>query len=187
MSKLNEEWRPVVAYEGLYEVSDWGNVRSLNYNKTKEIKELKQIPDKDGYMNVCLHKYGSQLSKRVHRLVADSFIPNPDNKPCIDHINGKKDDNRVENLRWATVVENNRNPVTMKNMIGIQNGRQLNRKDCSKPVYQYTLDGKYVATYPSASEAARVFNCHKGTIAKCCVDSGRNNKALNYKWYYELQ
>lgn len=178
------EWRDVIGYEGLYQVSDEGNVRSLNYNKTGKVKELKLVPAKDGYLVVCLHKDGHQREGKVHKMVALAFIPNPDGKPCIDHINGDNQDNRVCNLRWATVFENNNNPVTKARMKGIQNGRQLNRTDCSKVVYQYDLDGNYIAEYPSASEAARKFGCSPDLISKVC--RGVRNKALNYKWSYEI-
>lgn len=183
MSKLVEEWRDVKGYEGLYQVSDWGNVRSLNYNHTSTIKNLTLVNGKNGYLIVCLHKGAIQKQGKVHRLVAEAFIPNPQSKPTVDHINGDKQDNRVENLRWTTNSENNNNPNTMVNMRGIQNGRQLNRKDCSKVVYQYTLDGRLINTYPSASEAARQLGCHFDTIAKAC--RGVRNKAFNYKWSYE--
>lgn len=182
MSKLVEEWRPVVGYEGLYEVSDWGNVRSLNYNKTNQVKLLKQVAAKDGYLVVCLHKNGKQKEGKIHRLVATAFIPNQDDKPTVDHINGNKTDNRVENLRWATQMENNNNPNTIVNMIGIQNGRQLNRPDVSKRVLQYDLDLNLINEYPSESEACRQLGCHVGTISKS-IRRGVN-KVYNFNFRY---
>lgn len=112
MSKEIEEWRPVVGYEGLYEVSDWGNVRSLNYNKTGKIKELKQAKAKDDYLVVCLHKDGKQKEGKVHRLVATAWIDNPDNKSEVGHLktlpNGLEDKtaNEAWNLAWMTREEN---------------------------------------------------------------------------------
>lgn len=108
------EWRPVVGYEGLYEVSNTGLVYSLYSNKV-----LKACPDTDGYLGLNLYSRTSdnKLVRRpckVHRLVATAFIPNPENKPQIDHINGIKTDNRVENLRWASCRENINNPITLE-------------------------------------------------------------------------
>lgn len=183
MSKYAEEWRDVVGYEGLYQVSDLGNVRSMNYNKTRVVKLLKQVAAKDDYFVVCLHKNGKQREGKVHKLVAMAWIPNEENKPCIDHINGNNQDNRVENLRWCTYQENNNNPITKARMKGIQNGRQLNREDSSKRVYQFDLNGKFIKEYPSASEAARQMGCCPDTISKVC--RGLRNNALKYVWKYD--
>lgn len=133
MSKEIEEWRPVVGYEGLYEVSDWGNVRSAErvsivYGKIGNILlgnviDSKIIPskiknkhkDKDGYELINLKHKGKHSTKKVHRLVAEAFIPNPDNLPVIDHTNGIRCDNRVENLRWCTQSENLNMPLARAN------------------------------------------------------------------------
>lgn len=124
MNKEIEEWRPVVGYEGLYEVSDWGNVRSTEKmvvvygklsntfpgtvvdSKTIEPKIKSKHHDKDGYEGVNLKHKGIHTTKKVHRLVAEAFIENPENKPIVDHINGKRDDNRASNLRWCTQSQN---------------------------------------------------------------------------------
>ncbi len=112
MSKTVEEWRPIQGYEGLYEVSDWGNVRSLNYNKSGKVKLLKQVTEKDGYLVVCLHKNGKQKNVRVNRIVAETFIPNPQNKPYVGHLktmeNGLEDKtaNEVWYLQWMSQKEN---------------------------------------------------------------------------------
>ena len=108
-----EIWKPIKDYEGLYEVSNLGRVKSLNYRKTGKEKILKNIECR-GYLAVCLTKNGKQKLFKVHRLVAETFIPNPESKPCIDHINTIKNDNRVKNLRWVTHKENNNNPLTKK-------------------------------------------------------------------------
>ena len=90
-----EVWKPIKDYEGLYEISNLGRVKSLNYGGTGKGKILK-----------------------VHRLVAEAFIPNPGNKPCVDHINTIKNDNRVENLRWVTYKENSNNEKTLEKFKG---------------------------------------------------------------------
>ncbi len=77
-------------------------------------KEFEKHKGKHGYLQVYVRINGKRYAKHIHRLVAETFIPNPENKPCIDHINGNKLDNRVENLRWATHKENSNNPVTIE-------------------------------------------------------------------------
>lgn len=106
-----EYWRPIVGYEGLYEVSSLGRVKSLNYRRTGKEKILNP-GNNDGYLHVNLCKNGEIQSKLVHQLVVEAFIPNPENKPFIDHINTIRNDNRVENLQWVTSKENANNPIT---------------------------------------------------------------------------
>lgn len=100
-------WKPVPEYEDNYAVSDYGAVYSL---KSKRILHMSLC---HGYYTISLSKNGQTKTARVHRLVALSFIPNPDNKKYIDHINTIRTDNRVENLRWCTMLENNINPLTL--------------------------------------------------------------------------
>lgn len=91
-----EEYREIKGFEGLYEVSNYGNVRSLKRNKI-----LKQINIKGGYKRVSLYKYGEQYFKAIHRLVAEAFIPNPDNLPCVNHKDENPSNNNVKNLEWC--------------------------------------------------------------------------------------
>lgn len=127
----NEIWKDIPGYSGLYQVSNDGCVKSLlrrvngpkkNGRKVKEMI-LKPCVIKDGYLAVVLHKCGKRKTQKIHRLVALAFIPNPDNKPEIDHINTNRTDNRVENLRWVTRKENGTNPETIKNCIIARNNR----------------------------------------------------------------
>ena len=95
----NEEWRDIDGYDGVYQVSDFGRVRSLKYGKVRVLRERK---DKNGYVSVMLSKNNNQKRHRVHRLVASAFIPNCDeSKTVINHINEVKTDNRVYNLEWC--------------------------------------------------------------------------------------
>lgn len=128
MSKETEEWKDIPGFEGLYQVSDLGRVKSLdrgveawNAKSKKNIvyrykgKILTQTKDKDGYMMLALGKH--HPNKKVHRLVAEAFIPNPENKSEIDHIDGNPENNIVENLRWANRKENINNPITKERMV----------------------------------------------------------------------
>lgn len=112
-----EIWKDIKGFEGSYEISNFGNVRSLDryrYCKSKTVPNfikgqiLKQRLDKDGYPVVNLKSKGKSHIKKIHRLVAEAFIENTENKETINHKNGIKTDNRIENLEWATVTENNR-------------------------------------------------------------------------------
>ena len=103
----NEIWKPVVGYEGKYEVSNMGRVKSLKYYGWYQIKILKPIKTQNGYLRVHLAKNGIFHKTSIHRIVAEAFIPNPDNLPLINHKNEDKTDNRVENLEWCSWKYNN--------------------------------------------------------------------------------
>jgi len=112
-----EEWRKIEGHEG-YEVSNIGNIRSFKHGK---IRIRKLVLDSKGYYQVNLSINGKCKLQLVHRLLAIAFIPNPDNKPCIDHINRIRTDNRIENLRWATMEENMSNQnLSIRNKLGVQ-------------------------------------------------------------------
>lgn len=122
MSKTIEEWRDIEGYEGLYQVSDWGRVKSLNreYFNGKawfKVEEhiMKSYSDKDGYQLIRLKKNGCGKTLRVHRLVAQTFLPNQDNLPCVDHIDGNTSNNSVWNIRWCTQKENLNYPLAKVN------------------------------------------------------------------------
>ena len=111
-----EVWKPIKDYEGLYEISNLGRVRNLNYKGSGKGKILKNTKDSKGYLIVGLTKNGKRKLFKIHRLVAEAFIPNPEDKPFIDHINTIRDDNRIENLRWCTQKENCNNEISKKKM-----------------------------------------------------------------------
>lgn len=188
MSKLVEEWRPIKEYEGLYEVSDWGNVRSIKRiisflvkgkyegKRIFEMKMLKKHKIGD-YEAVSLLRNSKSKTFSVHRLVAEAFIPNQDNLPQVNHIDENKANNAAWNLEWCTAQYNMNYGTRNK-----RSGEKLkNCKVSSKKVLQYTLDGTLIKEWPSVSECGRNgFNV--GAVASCCRGERITHK--KYKWSY---
>lgn len=112
---MEEIWKDVVGYKGLYQVSNLGRIKSLRVKRHVDGIMTTKIR-KNGYAFIFLHKNNKRIWKSVHRLVAQAFIPNPENKPQIDHIDGNPSNNIATNLRWATGKENMNNPITLKRM-----------------------------------------------------------------------
>lgn len=164
----DEIWRDVNGYEGLYEVSNLGRVRSLNYNKTGEIRMLIVQKHRCGYLQVGLWKDGKHKTCTVHRLVAEAFIPNPDNLPEVNHINEDKQSNIVTNLEWCNAAYNSN--------YGTRNERISNR------VYQYTKSGAFVRSYYSTREVERQTGIHHTRISACCL--GRYKTSHGYIWSF---
>lgn len=122
----NEEWKDIKNFESLYQISNYGRVKSLKRTRRLYSKEI-YVPeiirrngyDKNGYQIIPLNKNSKKYMRKIHRLVAEHFIPNPENKPCVDHINCKVYDNRVINLRWVTVIENNKHCMQLGHQFNI--------------------------------------------------------------------
>ena len=178
-----ELWKDVEGFEGYYQVSTWGNVRSLDrwvnsksklnkpYKSLYKGKMLKGSPDKDGYLLVHFRKDGKEFAFKKHRLVAEAFIPNPENKSQVNHIDEDKTNNYVWNLNWMTCKENINH--------GTHNKRCAEAN--SKTVYQYSLDGDFIKKWNSTSEIIKsgFKNAH---ISDCCL--GKVLTAAGYVWSY---
>jgi hypothetical protein len=115
-----EIWRDIHKYEGLYQASDLGRLKSSNYRNTKKAGILTQGNASCGYLNIGFNKNSIHYTLTVHRLIAITFIDNVENKPQVNHINGNKKDNRLKNLEWTTCAENS----THSYKIGLSNGRK---------------------------------------------------------------
>lgn len=201
MEELKETWKPIAGYEGRYEISDNGRVKSLartvpNRHGERKIREkiLPQRINRCGYYTVVLCKHCISKFKLVHRLIAEAFIPNPENKPFIDHINTVRTDNRIENLRWVSAKENSNNILTKDNVNLATHTKEIMQKkldtlrknkrvNAPRKVVQYTLDGEYVATYDSYNEAHRKTGVRTRSISEYC--RGLRLKAGNYIWRHE--
>lgn len=160
-------WKPVVGFEEQYLVSDSGQVWSLRRHKA-----LKPKIDRYGYEVVVLFVNGKSNHRTVHRLVAQAFVPNPNNLPTVNHINECKTDNRAVNLEWMSVVDNDNH--------GTRNERMADTK-CRLRVEQLSEDG-VIAVYRGVKDASRKTGINRCDIALCCKNIRKT--AGGYRWRY---
>lgn len=170
---MKEIWRDIEGYEGLYQVSNLGNVKSLNYNRTGKERILKATKD-NGYLSVCLYKDGIKKSYKVHRIIALAFLPNPDNLPQVNHKDEDKTNNRVDNLEWCNSKYNNN--------YGTRNKRsgesQTNHPKFSKQV----LCVETGVIYPSTRQVERKLGFANSNISAAC--NGKYKRAYGFHWRY---
>lgn len=159
-----ETWKDIEGYEGLYQVSNLGRVKSLNYRHTGREQILEPYKNNREYLIVCLWKNGKRDQQLVHRLVAIAFIPNPEGKPEVDHINndGPKTDCRAVNLRWVTSRENKDNGQSKK-VLCVETGE----------------------VFISAMEAERCTGAYNTNIIKCCKGKYKTTKGYHWKYFIE--
>ena len=167
---MEEIWKDIKDYEGHYQVSNLGRVKSIKFGKEIILKQ--HINIKGGYYYVCLLKNGKHKNYYVHRLVAEAFIPNSYNLPQVNHRDENKLNNNVDNLEWCT-NEYNHNYGTINERIS---------QSQSKPVLQYDLNGNLIKEWKSVNECGRNgFN--QGDICKCC--NGKRKTAKGFIWVYK--
>lgn len=166
------EWKSVAGFEGLYEVNDNGEVRSVpRFRSGKggaptpvKGRTLKQSKDRYGYLKVCLRDGSKAHNVLVHRIVAEAFIPNPENKPSVNHIDENKTNNSVSNLEWATVKENNNHGSRPEKL-----GRRVRRLPD-------------MVEYPTIRAAAREMGVHPTSIRQAIV--GRTGSCCGFRWEF---
>lgn len=160
-----EIWKDIVGYEGRYQVSNQGNVKSLCYHRGSEEKVLVPSEDTDGYLHVLLYKKGKRKTCKIHRLVAEAFLNNSEELPSINHKDEDKHNNAVENLEYCTVGYNN-------------------RYSKSVPVLQCDRKGNVLREWGSMKEAADHLNLKLTNISACCREAGRVKTAGGFMWMY---
>lgn len=167
-----ETWKDISGYEGIYEVSDLGRVRSLVQRNRWKPGILKPQKHRYGYLYVNLCKDGKVKGMKVHRLVAQAFIPNPNNLPQVNHKDENPQNNAASNLEWCSARYNIN--------YGTRNGRVA--VALSKPVQMFDKQANLLATYPSTMEAERVTGIAHQSIVKCCL--GKYKLAGGFIWRY---
>lgn len=183
---MEEIWKDIINYEGLYQVSNLGNVRSLNYLRTGEIKLLKQGTNNKGYK--CVHLFKNRKGKNysVHRLVAMAFIPNPDDLPIVNHKDEDKINNNVNNLEWCTNEYNINYGTAMKRSSENHKGKYKGKDSpVSKPILMYDREGNFIRRFDCISDTNEYFgkkNAYKN-VSSCL--RGERPTAYNHIFKYE--
>ena len=189
MSENIEIWKPIVGYEGLYEVSNLGKVKAIKWHRGNEEKEIKPYTTYKGYLRLRLTKNGKGKQFQIHRLVAEAFIPNPENKPYIDHINTDRTDNTVwlnedgsinyekTNLRWVTNKENCNNPISK------QNYSKSNKGKTAVPILQFDKNMNFIKKWESMTDAETSLGI-KSRLSEYCGNKYGRKTAGGFIWRY---
>lgn len=185
-----EIWKDIKGYEGLYQVSNLGNVLSLEkYIKThneermqyRPSKLLKQHKNQFGYMKVWLWKDGKRKEFAVHRLVADAFIDNPNNKPCVNHLDNIRDHNSVDNLEWCTYKENSQWAEIQGRRVFTDKWRnKISASKKKKPVIGTDANGKEY--YFDKVRDVKEMGFDAGDVIRCC--KGQKKSVKGFTWRY---
>lgn len=189
-----EIWKDIEGYEGLYQVSNFGRVKSLPRNTTKG-GVIKPIKNKDGYLYIVLCQNGKVKTFKTHRLVAITFLNNPNNLPCVNHKNEIKTDNRLENLEFCSYQYNNsygtkpeRISESLKGKHHTEEAKQkmseAHKGKRRKPILQFTLDNVFIREWDSATTASKELKIHRGDITACCKE--KRKSASGFIWKYKI-
>jgi len=174
-----EIWKDIKGYEGLYQVSNLGNVRSLNWRNTGETRNLYLKPHNKGYLQVELAN-GKRKMFTVHKLVAIHFVPGYEDGFVVNHINENKTDNRAENLEWCTFSHNVRHSQNLHK----ERTHKGDVRKCAEEIIQMTSDNVIVGKWSSAISIKTKLGYSDWSIKECC--KGNRKTAYGYKWQYAI-
>lgn len=172
---MEEIWKDIDGYEGLYQVSNLGNVRSLNWRKRGIARNLYLKKQNRGYLHVELAKDGKRKAFTVHRLVANAFLENPNGHPIINHKDENKQNNNVENLEWCSISYNVR--YSMEKRQTAKYGRRLDLK-----IDQFDKDGNFLKRWPNSRAIHVETKMSDWSISECC--RGNRKTAHGFIWRY---
>lgn len=178
---MTEEWKDIKNYEGLYQVSNFGRILSLNYNRTGKPELMNPSETKGGYLVVELWKNKEKKRCLVHRIVAETFLENPENKPEINHIDEDKTNNRVDNLEWCE-HKYNMNYGTRNERAAKAISKAMTNGKLSKRVLQLSLTGHLIREWESTAECGRNGFSH-GAVSACCLGKRKTHKG--FRWEYK--
>lgn len=175
-----EVWKDVKDFEGLYQVSNYGRIKTLGncFKRKEKIRKLSLNP-RSGYMQVELHKNGKESKYYVHRLVADAFLENPDNLPCVNHKDCNRVNNHADNLEYISYQNNvNYKDAQHKRVVSF-------REKYRNPIKQLTKSGEYIKTHNTPTDAAKELGIDCSQILNCCNHKKHFLSAGGYKWEWE--
>ena len=180
---MKEEWKDIKGYEGLYQISNLGNVKRIKFiNNIVEKEKIKILkPINNTYLQVALSKEGKVKVKNIHRLVAETFIPNPDRLPQVNHKDENKHNNNVDNLEWCSRIYN-MNYGSVKDKISKSHRKENIKK--RKPIVQYDRNMHIIKEYSGICEAVKETNIDKSSIIKCCKNKQKTSGG--YIWKYKV-
>lgn len=182
---MEEIWKDIKNYEGVYQVSNYGRIKSLCRRRRKNDKILKVLRDSRNYLQINLHKNGEMFKYSIHRLVAEAFIPNPNNYPCVNHKDENKQNNHINNLEWCTYEYNNN--------YGTRLDKLSQNNYLAKIILQYSKENVFIKEWKNTriaiignnffgKEPNKLYTI-KRAIQNCC--NGERQTAYGFKWKYK--